>query len=266
MRLAAFASVFFAAVIGCCGVVQAQEPTVQISSRNQKIRAILLKPEKPVASVILLAGGHGQMDIAPNGAIKWGRGNQLVRTRAAYAKQGFAVLVPDIAPDWKGEKNPVSGYRWNPRHGADLGALVAYMRTIAEPVVIVGTSRAAVSAGVALLVNEGKDRPDLVALTAPMLMPVQHQPSFQKAIQGNVQKAQIQMLVIGHKKDQCAYTLPESIEAFRKWRGSDKLEVVLLDGPQGTGHPCEAQAAHGFAGIDDQVVQTVSAWIKRQKP
>ncbi len=245
----------------------AAEPTVEIPSRNQKIRAILLKPEKPVASVILLVGGHGQMDIARDGGIEWGRGNQLVRTRAEYLKQGFAVLVPDIAPNWKGaDSKPQSGYRWHPQHGADLGALVAYMRTIAEPVVIVGTSRAAVSTGVMLLVTEGKNRPDLVVLTAPMLMPAENQPSFQKAIQGKAEKAQIQMLVIGHKKDECKYTLPASIEAFQRWRGGDMLEIVMLDGPQGTGHPCEAQAAHGFIGIDDQVVKTVSDWIKRQKP
>jgi len=248
-----------------CGAAQAQEPTVLISSRNQKIRAILLKPEKPVASVILLVGGHGQMDIAQNGAIKWGRTNQFVRTRANYMKQGFAVLVPDIAPDWKGEKNPVNGYRWNARHGADIGALVAYMRTIAEPVVLVGTSRAAVTAGVALLVTAEKTRPDFVVLTAPMLMPYKDQPSFLKAIQGNQEKAEVPMLVIGHKKDQCPFTSPAAIEEFRNWRGGENLDILLLDGPQGTGHPCEDRAAHGFAGIDDQVVEVVSSWIKRQK-
>lgn len=248
-------------------VANAAEPTVEIPSRNQKIRAILLKPEKPVASVILLVGGHGQMDIAANGAIKWGRGNQLVRTRAEYLKQGFAVLVPDIAPGWKGaESKPVNGYRWHPQHGADLGVLVAYMRTIAEPVVIVGTSRAAVSTGVMLLVTEGKNRPDYVVLTAAMLMPSGNQPSFLKAIQDNKQKAQVPMFLIGHKKDQCAYTLPQSIDAFKAWRGDGKLDILLLDGPQGTGHPCEAQSAHGFISIDDQVVKAVSDWIKRQKP
>ncbi len=264
MRVISFAPVFLAGVF-LSNVALSQEPTVEIPSRNQKIRAILLKPSKPVASVILLVGGHGQMDIARNGAIKWGRGNQLVRTRADYLRQGFAVLVPDIAPDWKGEKNPVRGYRWNAQHGADIGALVAYMRTIAEPVVLVGTSRAAVTAGVTLLVTEDRSRPDLLVLTAPMLLPAKNQPSFQMAIQGDAGKAQIPMLVLGHKKDQCEFTPPQSIEAFANWRGREGLEILLLDGPQGTGHPCEAQAAHGFAGIDGQVVGAVSAWIKRQK-
>jgi hypothetical protein len=244
----------------------AAEPTVEILSRNQKIRAILLKPDKPIASVILLVGGHGQMDIAANGNIKWGRGNQLIRTREQYLKQGFAVLVPDIAPDWKGpESKPVNGYRWHARHGADIGALVAYMRTIAEPVVLVGTSRAAVSTGTMLAATEGKNRPDYVVLTAAMLMPSGNQPSFLRGIQNNKQKAQVPMFLIGHKKDQCEYTLPESIDAFRKWRGDEKLDVLMLDGPQGTGHQCEAQAAHGFIGIDDQVVKAVSEWIKSRK-
>jgi hypothetical protein len=255
---------FVATVLAGFGA-NAAEPTVEISSRNQKIRAILLKPEKPVASVILLVGGHGKMDIAPNGAIKWGSGNQLVRTRADYAKQGFAVLVPDIAPDWKTPTGVVNGYRWHPNIGRDLGAMVAYMRTIAEPVVVVGTSRAAVSAGAMLFVTESKNRPDYLVLTAAMLMPSGNQPNFLRGIQNDKQKAQVPMFLIGHKKDQCEYTLPASIEEFRKWRGGDKLDVLYLDGPQGTGHPCEARAAHGFAEIDDQVVMAVSNWIKRQK-
>ncbi len=263
MRAAVFLLAFIA--FSLPDAVVAREPIVEVASRNQKIRAILLKPEKPVASVILLVGGHGKMDIAPNGAIGWGRGNQLIRTRAAYLKQGFAVLVPDIAPNWKTPNGVVQGYRWHPQLGADIGALVAYMRTVAEPVVIVGTSRAAVSTGVALLVADGKTKPDYVVLTAAMLMPAGNQPSFLKAIQGNKQKAQVPMFLIGNKKDSCKYTLPGSIDAFKAWRGDQKLDVLLLDGPAGSGHPCEAQAAHGFAGIDDQVVKAVSDWIKSRK-
>lgn len=264
MRAAVVLLAFFLSVSNGF-VANAAEPTVEIPSRNQKIRAILLKPEKPVASVILLVGGHGKMDIAPNGDIKWGKGNQLVRTRAAYLKQGFAVLVPDIASDWKTPTGVVNGYRWHPRMGQDLGAMVAYMRTLAEPVIVVGTSRAAVSAGAMLLVTDGKSRPDYVVLTAAMLMPSGNQPNFLRGIQNNKEKAQVPMFVIAHKKDQCDYTLPESVEAFKAWRGEDKLDILYLDGPQGTGHPCEAQAAHGFIGIDDQVVKAVSDWIKSRK-
>jgi hypothetical protein len=263
MRVSVFLLAFV--MIAFAAPASAAEPTVEIPSRDQKIRAILLKPEKPVASVILLVGGHGKMDIAADGTIKWGKGNQLIRTRADYLNAGFAVLVPDIAPNWKTSAGVVQGYRWHPQLGADIGALVAYMRTIAEPVVLVGTSRAAVSMGVALLVADGETKPDYVVMTAAMLMPTGNQPSFVKAIANNRAKAQVPMLVIGHKKDHCAYTRPASINAFRQWRGADKLDTLLLDGPEGFGEACQARSAHGFFGIDDQVVKAVSDWIKSRK-
>ncbi|HEX5779413.1 MAG TPA: hypothetical protein VFY21_11285 [Xanthobacteraceae bacterium] len=254
---------FLAVVLAvAAGSAQAQtEKVVEIPSRGTKVRALLSVPPNPVASVVLLAGGHGVLAISPNGKLGWGAGNQLVRTRAAYAKAGFATIVPDAAPDMGTPKAPKNGFRWSAEHGRDIGAVVAYMRTIKQPVALVGTSRAAVATGAMLAHVAGSGRPDMVVLTAPMLMTHGNQPSFQQAMGNNPAKAQLPFLVIGHGKDTCAYTLPASIDAFRKWHGG-KLEVVLLDGPEGRGDPCEAQAAHGFAGIDGVVVVTVSDWIK----
>jgi hypothetical protein len=241
---------------------QAQsEQVVEIASRGATIRAILIVPANPVGSIVLLAGGHGVLAITPEGKIGWGRDNQLVRTRAAYARAGFAVIVPDAASDMGTPQAPKSGYRYSPPHGQDVGAVVAYMRKIKGPVALVGTSRGAVSAGVALAQTSGAARPDAVALTAPMLMKVDNQPSFQTAIGNNPAKAQLPFLVVGHSKDTCKHTLPASIEQFRKWHGG-KVEVIMLDGPEGQGDPCEARAAHGFAGIDGEVVAAVTGWLK----
>jgi hypothetical protein len=74
---------------GSPALAQKQE-VVEIASRNQRVRALLLKPGRPVASVILLAGGDGKLSLGKDGKI--GAGNQLVRTRADYAKAGFATL------------------------------------------------------------------------------------------------------------------------------------------------------------------------------
>src|SRR5690242_12104270 len=104
-----------------CNTAFAQtEKTVEIESRGQKVRALLMQPESPVGSVILLAGGHGKLDISPSGKIGWGAKNQLVRTRAAYAKAGFAVLVPDIAPDMKTGSGVVQRYRASNAYAQDL--------------------------------------------------------------------------------------------------------------------------------------------------
>jgi serine hydrolase len=238
------------------------ESVAEVKSRGQTIRALLISPADPVGSVILLAGGHGKLDLGPDGRMAWGARNQLVRTRAAYAKAGFVTLVPDIAPDLKTSTDVVERYRFSPPHARDIGALVEHMRRIKPPVVLVATSRGAVSAGNALAHASGAGRPDAVVLTAPMLVSVgTRAPNFQMAIGNNPARAQLPLLVVGHKKDSCKYTLPATIDRFKAWHRG-KVDVVLLDGPAGTGEPCEALSAHGFAGIDQQVVDTVANWIK----
>jgi hypothetical protein len=256
-----FLTLLFAATSLCA---QAQtEKVVEIPSRDVKVRALLIQPANPVGSVVLLAGGHGVLALSADGKIGWGGGNQLVRTRMAYARAGFATIVPDAAPDLGTPKSPKTGFRWSAEHGRDIGAVVAYMRKITEPVAIVGTSRAAVATGAVLAHTTGSARPDMVVQTAPMLMPHGSQPSFHLAMGGNPKRAQLPFFVVGHKKDTCAYTLVSSFELFRKWHGG-KVEILVLDGPPGSGDPCDAQAAHGFAGIDGEVVAAVTDWITRQ--
>lgn len=249
------------------GRVPGQEAVVEIPSRGQKIRALLIRPVKTTGSVILLAGGHGNLNISPDGKIGWGAGNQVVRTRQAYAKAGFAVLTPDIAPDLKLSGGGVrQGARFSPEHGEDIASLVGYMRRMQEPVIVVGTSRAALAAGAMLREAPKFGRPDKLVLTAPMLMQTPGQPSFQLAIGNRPDKAKdIPLLVIGHRKDACPYTNADVIHRFEEWMKGSKLEVMWLDGPEGSGDPCEAQSAHGFFGIDQRVVDTVTGWINIRK-
>lgn len=237
------------------------ETVVEIASRGQKIRAILITPNNPAGSVVLLAGGHGKLDISADGRIGWGAGNQLVRTRVAYANAGFATLVPDIAPDLKAPGSVVQGYRYSARHGQDIGALIQYMRGIKAPVVLVATSRGAVSAGATVAHSLGPGRPDALVLTAPMLVPTgDNQPNFQMAA-GDPARARLPLLIVGHQKDACRWTAISTFDRFKQWQGG-KIDVIVLDGPPGSGDPCEAQSAHGFYGIDDNVVSTVTRWIK----
>jgi hypothetical protein len=84
-------------------------------------RAVLLKPKSPHASVILMPGGNGAINAGANGEINGLRGNQLVRTRSAYARRGLAVLVVDA--------------------GVNLASTVQYMAAIKKPVTVIATSR-----------------------------------------------------------------------------------------------------------------------------
>ena len=69
-----------------CGSAFADE-TVSIGGSN----AVLIRPKAPRASVILMPGGSGAIAAGDHGDIHGLQGNQLVRTRQAYAARGLAV-------------------------------------------------------------------------------------------------------------------------------------------------------------------------------
>lgn len=266
MRVLAFLVVFAAT----CGSAFAQgEKVVEIASRGQKIRALLIVPANPAGSVILLAGGHGKLDITPQGAIKKLAKNQLVRTRAVYAKAGFAVLVPDIAPDMKTPSGVVQRYRASSAYAQDLGAAVQYMRKIKNPVVMIGTSRGTLSVADALgHLKDKAARPDAAVLTSGFLASPAHQ-GFQvrKLVHDDAAAFNLPTLVVHHRKDGCQATSPSNVAPFKAWyeKNGRKLDVIWMDGglpPKSSS--CNARAPHGFYGLDDQVVAKIAAWIRAQ--
>ena len=103
-------------------------------------RMLVLSPQAPKAAVILFPGGHGGLQILPNGAFNWGNGNFLVRTRQLFADQGLLVAVVD-APSDRQSPPYLSGFRQRPEHAADIKAVIAWVRKQANvPVWLVGTN------------------------------------------------------------------------------------------------------------------------------
>jgi hypothetical protein len=247
------------------GAAWAAEQVVEIATRpGQQVRALLIKPDKPVGSVILLAGGHGNLAISPIGEIGWGRGNQPVRTRAAYADAGFATLVPDIAADLKQGSGARARYRWSPEFARDIGALVAHLRGVAPPVHLVGTSRAALSVANAAVRLSGVQRPDALVITSGMLMHVaNHQPSVQRNV-ARLERITQPTLLVSHADDLCAFTLAASAPRFKALlKRAAKVDTMLIrGGPEGSGDQCEPFGHHGFFGQDDEVVAAITRWLK----
>jgi hypothetical protein len=105
-------------------------------------RAVLINPKAPRASVILMPGGDGNIRPGDQGDIHGLTGNQLVRTRHAYAARGLAVLVVDA--------------------GTDLNSAVEYMAAIKRPVTVIGTSLGTIRAAQGIARGA---RPDALVLT-----------------------------------------------------------------------------------------------------
>lgn len=235
------------------------EKVVEIPSRGSVVRALELLPEKPVASVILFAGGNGDLGLTADGLGTSLSFNQLVRSRFGYRDESLATLVPDLASDLKGSGSA----RESAKHAQDIGALVKHMRAIATPVVVVGTSRGSLSVANAVANLGGDERPDAMVLTSAFLMGGGD--SAQHIARKQAQRLAVPTLVIAHRDDQCRFTSPHQVEPFRRWLSAaePKVRTIILEGGQpGGGNPCEANSPHGFLGLDDQVVAAIAQWIK----
>jgi hypothetical protein len=255
---------------GLVPVQAAADPVVEIESRGQKVRAVLLKPANPKGAVILFAGGDGRLDITPAGDITKLRFNQLVRTRALYASAGYITLVPDIAPSFKvGAAGVVDLYRASRAFAQDTGAMVKYLRGIvAKPVVAVGTSRGSLSVAnaVAKLKGEGEQRPDAAVITSAFLKVGANVPGLTvfKIANGNPRLLDVPTMVAWHVRDTCPHTSAATVPAFRAWYqgGGRKLaEKSFSGGLPPKSEPCEALAPHGFYGLDPEVAAAITGWI-----
>ncbi len=103
---------------------------------------LLNAPRAPRAAIVLIPGGNGFLGIRADGSFASLQGNQLVRTRKAYAAAGVASLVIDA--------------------GVPASAAVTYLRQrFGRPVTVAGTSRGSLRLGEAL-----SSRPNGVVITA----------------------------------------------------------------------------------------------------
>ncbi|MBN8981662.1 MAG: alpha/beta hydrolase [Rhizobiales bacterium] len=218
------------AVLALTQTVRADE-TVEVGGS----RSVLIKPASPRGSVILMAGGSGSINAGPGGSIGSLGGNQLVRTRSAYAGRGLAVLVLDSS--------------------GSLPAAVDYMAAIKRPVVVIGTSRGTQRAAEGIAAGA---KPDALVLTSGFLSPESGGQASVMSILGSPEKLP-RTLVIHHRQDGCRFTQPAGVDPFIKW-SAGRARVSWVSGGAENGDPCEAAGHHGFAGLDAQVVGLASSF------
>jgi len=224
---------------------------------------ILITPDKPVASVVLFAGGKGTLNLSSyvgTPTIKWGKNNFLVRTREMFAKHGFLVAVVDAPSDQKSKTGIFGGFRDSMDHVEDIDHVISYLRQMAKiPVWLVGTSRGTESAAYTAI--NSKQHPDGLVLTASISVPNRKGTSVTEM---DLEKVTIPTLIVGNIDDECSFTPPEGAKKIAEMlKSSKKVEVKMFSGgdiPES--NPCKALSYHGFLGIEKEVVDFISNFIK----
>ena len=223
------------------------------------LRALVLSPAEPKAAVILLAGGHGGLQISPDGSMGWGAGNFLVRTREEFSSQRLLVAVIDAPSDRQSYPYLTSHLRQHADHAVDLKAAMAWVRATANiPVWLVGTSMGTLSAAYGAIELQGAGGPDGIVLTSSILALRSGRPVPAMALD----RIRVPVLVIHHRHDQCRSCLFSELPAMTaKLVNSTRLGVVPFEGGLSEGDPCEARAYHGYNGIETEVVKRIAEWI-----
>jgi hypothetical protein len=221
----------------------------------------------PTAVVVLLAGGSGLLHLTDAGIGSAGD-NFCVRTRQAYATNGFVVAVPDAPSD---HDAGLDDFRAAQDHATDLGALIDHMRQAYPglPVWLVSTSRGTISATNAMARLDASARPDHLVLTSsvtftPMNTSDQEDIHSVPGWRSSLSSA-VPILMIDDSLDQCGASPPISgpngsgAQVLAQAIGDEKY-FVLVDGgptPPPDGGPdalCGGLAYHGFYENDDLVV------------
>jgi dienelactone hydrolase len=222
-------------------------------------RFVYLAPDNPKAAVVLFAGGHGGLQIQPNGGFTWGEGNFLVRTRHLFAENGLAVAVVD-APSDRQSRPYLSGFRQKSEHVTDIKAVVAWLRQQTDvPVWLVGTSRGTQSAAfIATQLAPGDGGADGLVLTSTMLSDDRGRPVPEMPLHSIA----VPVLVVHHEQDGCKHcAYAEVPRLMEKLTSTARKELVAFKGGGNRGDPCEAYAYHGFNGLEKDVAARIAQWI-----
>jgi hypothetical protein len=231
--------------------------------RGVKQAFILIKPERPVASVILLAGGHGALGLKNATAMRWGAQNFLVRSRAMFAGRNLIVAVMDAPSDRPKGMNAI--FRMSAPHAADITAVAAHLKKEADlPVWLVGTSMGTFSAAEGAIAAQNIDGLVLSSTITRSKPDWKIARSHSDGIASMaLEKIAVPTLILSHRHDQCDIT-PAADAAKLKQRltKAAKVSIVLLDGGKAPkSEACDALAAHGFWGIEEKAVDEIARFV-----
>ena len=244
---------------------------VEIKTRpNISQSFILIKPAKPIASVILFAGSTGKLDLhISKGDLRIDtrmRDIFLVRSRKEFAKQNFMVAVMDAPSDKQGMLGMHSdSFRCSDDHWKDVKAIINYLKALENvPIWLVGTSMGTLSA--AYVASRLKDGIDGLILTSSITrsLPVIYGTYLDGVVSLNLNKVSVPTLIVAHKNDGCIYSpVSGAARIKQKLLNSPNVEIKYYTGGlKPISRPCAGLSPHGFYGIEKKVVKHIADFIK----
>ncbi|MEK9968213.1 MAG: hypothetical protein VW600_03695 [Ferrovibrio sp.] len=223
----------------------------------------------PKVALILLPGGGGFVDLNENGCPRQLGGNSLIRSIPAFLAGGAVTALMDAPASYQSREG-LAGYRIDPGHARDIGALIQRLRQAYRlPVWVVGTSRGAISAANAASVLKGADAPDGVVLTSPVTVGSKGNMAWviQSGFDLPLKQIAMPLLVVGHAGDGCLRSPPSNLDRLAAASSSARRQVVTVSGGPGSRQPagsleaCEGREPHGFIDQEAEVAAGILRFV-----
>ena len=222
-------------------------------------RLLLLKPERPLAVLVIFAGGERPLGIADDGSLAWGGASLLIRISPLFMHSGFAIAIVDLSSDQ--QTAPDSHFRASAQHAQDTAAIIAFLRKDSQlPVWLIGTA-----SGTTSVLNAAtrlqKNGADGIVLTSGIST------ELDRSLTSQLGKIRIPTLAM-RKADPChPAPQPDPGGLIAALKNSPKAEELTVSAVLATGaDPCQTPPSHGYLGLEDQLVNKISSWIKAFLP
>jgi pimeloyl-ACP methyl ester carboxylesterase len=209
-------------------------------------------PASPRAIVFVFAGGDGTVSFNANGQIVHLANNFLLRTEPLWLAQGFGFAT-------LASSSSLLGQRHTPAYAATIGRAIDFIRTKANaPVWLVGTSMGSIAAA-----NGAASLPGKVAGVVLTSSVAGQSRAGETVFDSNLGAISVPALVVSNKGDTCPIAgpgfAPQILAALSR---APRKDVIYVESHQSQSDPCEALSPHGYLGIESDVVQRISGWIR----
>jgi hypothetical protein len=237
------------AALASCGLPAIAQTVVQDIGGTQ---VLFSGSASPRAIVFVFAGGDGTVAFNTAGQVTHMGSNFLMRTQPLWLAQGFAFAT-------LASSSSLMGQRHTAAYAQTIGQAIDFVRTRANaPVWLVGTSMGSIAAA-----NGAAHLPGKVAGVVLTSSVAGQNKNGETVFDSDLGAIAVPALVVSNRGDTCPSAgpgfAPQILAALAR---SPRKEIIYVESHQLQSDPCEAMSPHGYLGIEGDVVQRISDWIR----
>ncbi|MDI4236746.1 alpha/beta fold hydrolase [Bradyrhizobium sp. Arg237L] len=221
-------------------------------------RLLYISPPKPLAAIVMLPGGGGNIGIESNGDVRHGD-NFVVRSRELWVQRGYAVVIPDTTAHANLRRD-----RSTPEYGRIVVELADFARSQAGvPVFLLGTSQGSIAAVNGAAHAPGGDVSGLVLTESVSRMGK----SGETVFSAEPENVRVPVLIVANRSDRCNVAAPgDAPRIAAAMSHSPEVQVRFVSGGiSRSRRACGSLSPHGYYGIETRVVDLIARWISEHR-